>query len=330
MQEQLPLPTVSVIIPLYNKEKEVCRAIQSVLAQTFTDLEIVVVNDGSTDKGPDLVRALQDSRIKVINQDNAGVSAARNRGITESHGELIAFLDADDEWRPNFLETIMNLNLKFPHCRVFATSYLYCDDKHNCRSPVIKGLPDNFKEGVLQDYFNMAIKSDPPLWSSVVVIEKEAINSIGKFPLGVKIGEDLLTWARLAVKYDIAFSTNPCALFTIRLYINESNQRIPDMPDYVGRELALLIKEINPEKKNSFIQYIGLWHKMRASIYLQNGETRAAFNEIIKTIRFSKIDYKLIIMAIFTLLPNNFAKRISRTLYNFRKICTESKTFERK
>jgi glycosyltransferase involved in cell wall biosynthesis len=95
---------VSVIIPLFNKAPYVQRALDSVTAQTFTDFELIVVDDGSTDEGPRIVEAYNDPRIRLVKQENAGPGAARNRGIADARGEFIAFLDADDEWFPDYLE----------------------------------------------------------------------------------------------------------------------------------------------------------------------------------------------------------------------------------
>ena len=100
---------VSVIIPLYNKAPYVRRALDSVAAQTFTDFEVIVVDDGSTDGGAELVAAYGDSRVRLLRQANAGPGAARNRGIAEARGDILAFLDADDVWLPVFLEESMRL-----------------------------------------------------------------------------------------------------------------------------------------------------------------------------------------------------------------------------
>jgi len=94
---------VSIIIPLFNKAPYVARALASVAAQTYTDFEVIVVDDGSTDEGPRIVEAFHDSRISLIEQANAGPGAARNRGLELARGELVAFLDADDEWLPDYL-----------------------------------------------------------------------------------------------------------------------------------------------------------------------------------------------------------------------------------
>jgi glycosyltransferase involved in cell wall biosynthesis len=95
---------VSIIVPLYNKGRWIRRALDSIARQTFTDFEVIVVNDGSTDDGPDVVASYCDARFRMMCQLNTGPGSARNRGITEAKGELLAFLDADDEWFPNYLE----------------------------------------------------------------------------------------------------------------------------------------------------------------------------------------------------------------------------------
>ncbi len=105
------VPVISIVIPLYNKGKYIARALDSVFAQTFEDYEVIVVDDGSTDNGPDVVRQYADLRLRLIKQANAGPGAARNRGIKESNAKYVAFLDSDDEWLPNFL-AVSCLHLK--------------------------------------------------------------------------------------------------------------------------------------------------------------------------------------------------------------------------
>ena len=103
---------ISVVIPLYNKEKKIEYTLKSVFTQTFQNFEIVIVDDGSTDNSVEEVEKFTDSRIRLIHQTNAGVSAARNRGIEAASGELIAFLDADDVWMPEYLATQYGLYQK--------------------------------------------------------------------------------------------------------------------------------------------------------------------------------------------------------------------------
>ena len=123
------MATVSVIIPLYNKERFVARAIDSVLSQTWRDLEIVVIDDGSTDNGPEIVKSYADSRIRLIQQQNAGPGAARNRGMKEASSYHVSFLDADDEFLPGFLEKSM-VNLRNnPDCVLSVVNHFRGADK---------------------------------------------------------------------------------------------------------------------------------------------------------------------------------------------------------
>jgi glycosyltransferase involved in cell wall biosynthesis len=303
------VPSISVIIPLYNKEKNVSKALSSVLAQTMSDFEIIVVNDGSTDKGPDLVRAIQDPRIKIIDQENSGVSVARNRGIEESRAELIAFLDADDEWEPDFLEAIIRLRNKFPSCDVFATNYSFRRANNYSRSTIIRGLPNEFSEGILNDYFKIASQSDPPLWTSAVAVTRKAIETVGGFPVGVTAGEDLLTWARLAVKYDISYSVEPKAYHWEPVEFSGRPGRVFNVPDIVGQELQCLL---NGTKSKGLKDYIALWHRMRASSYLRLGQRVSAIKEIQKAVSFSKLNLKLLMYVALALLPKSLCKGLLR------------------
>ncbi len=218
-------------MPLYNKGKEVKRSVESVLTQSFSDYELIVVNDGSTDNGPGIVRSINDSRIRIIDQENAGVSAARNRGIHEARADLIAFLDADDEWKPTFLETILDLKKQYPTCKVFATNYLYREVNGKYRLPIIRGIPPHPWDGVIDNYFEVAAKSDPPLCSSAIAVKKEAIESVTMFPVGVDSGEDLLTWARLSINYDIAYSKKVAAIFYTESEANTEPSTLIDLTE---------------------------------------------------------------------------------------------------
>jgi cellulose synthase/poly-beta-1,6-N-acetylglucosamine synthase-like glycosyltransferase len=200
---------ISTVIPLYNMAQYVGRAISSVLNQTCPPDEVIVVDDGSTDEGAKLVQNMTDPRIHYIYQENQGVSAARNLGITEAQGELIAFLDADDWWKPRFLEEIHTLRQQFPQAGAYATGVEY-ERLSGIISPEICCLllPGGEQNGLLN--FFKAIKYTTA-WSSAMVVPKRILEEIGGFPEGEFISEDLDTWLRIALRYPIAWSGEPLA-----------------------------------------------------------------------------------------------------------------------
>jgi glycosyltransferase involved in cell wall biosynthesis len=221
-----------------------------------------------------------------VNQPNNGVSAARNRGIYESRSDLIAFLDADDEWMPDFLETILRLRDKFHACKVFATNYVFHESTERFSPTIIRGIPRSPWEGILTDYFGIAAKSDPPIWSSAIAVTKGAIASIGGFPIGIASGEDLLTWAKLASKFDIAYSTKQCAKFKVTLS-EPVKPRVPQIPDFVGAGLLKLLEGCKSDKLRSIEKYLSMWHRMRASCFLQLGACKEARQEVAMMSRYS-------------------------------------------
>jgi hypothetical protein len=299
----------SVVIPLYNKEHTIARALGSVWAQSVQDFEIVVVDDGSTDRGPRVVERMGDRRLRLISQENQGVSAARNRGIAAARFELVAFLDADDEWRPSFLETIAGLIRRFPEAAVFATSYLFCQSGCGVWAPRLRGVPATPWEGVLRDYFAVAARSDPPVWSSAVVVRKDALRTVGGFPVGVTSGEDLLTWARLAAQYQVAFSTEPCAVFHLGDRTSAFGlRRLPDRDDPVGRELRRLLPGAPRRRRSSLRGYLALWNKMRASVLLRAGRRSGALGHALRAVALDPLNWRNHALVLFALCPSQSSK----------------------
>lgn len=302
---------ISVVIPLYNKEKSVASTLRTVLNQTFTDYEIVIVNDGSTDNSVAEVEKVQDDRIRLIHQQNAGVSAARNRGIKEAKGDLIAFLDADDEWKPEYLATQYYLFQKYPECSVFACNYEFRNAEGNVTPTIIHKLSFAGEDGILINYFEVASYSNPPICSISIMVKKSAIRAIGGFPVGIKSGEDLLTWARLACQYRIAYSITPLAVFIFdeRSFNADQKQRMPESVDVVGNELTQLYK-VNPEIVG-IKQYVGLWHKMRARIFLSKHLRWRAFYECVRAIQYH-VNVKILVFLILSLMPYRIVDSILR------------------
>lgn len=222
------MESVSVIIPLYNKEKHIRRALESVLSQTVQEFEIIVVNDGSTDKGSNIVLEFNDPRIHLINQPNKGVSAARNRGINEARYELVAFLDADDAWKPDFLETILRLKQKHPEAGLFATAYETSHMKTGTVTISYRSVPSEPWEGLLPDFFESML-GQPPVWTSAAALPKHVFKASGYFKEGEVLAEDVDMWCRAALKYPVAFSTRVCATYFLdsenRCYVRGSKHK---------------------------------------------------------------------------------------------------------
>ena len=292
---------ISVVIPLYNKVATIERAINSVLNQTVQDFELIVVNNGSTDGSEKVVETIHDPRIKLLSQDNQGVSMARNNGIAAATGGHIAFLDADDEWMPTFLETVTKLRKQYPECAVFATAYRRCDAQGQFSDIRLNNIPDA-EDFIMDNYFEVAATSDPPFCSISVMVSKEALDAIDGFPRGIHQGEDLLTWARLAANYKIAYSKLPQSIF----YTGETTamgipKRIPADDDPVGKGLEMIYHK-HPDAKG-LKQYIAHWHKMRASIYLRlPGRSRQCRKEIRTSRRWHRIS-KLVFYDVLTFIP---------------------------
>lgn len=214
---------LSVVIPLYNKSYSVHRAIDSVLSQQHRCGEVIVVNDGSTDNSAEIVRSdysdqIASGVIRLFEQKNLGVSAARNKGISEATNEFICFLDADDEWHEDHLKKIYQLISDFPNADLYCTTFL---KSINGRSSAegSKALPPDFR-GYVPDFFKWSTKGSVAK-SSVVCVRKSALARIGGFPAGVVAGEDLITWILLALNGGVVAQR----AHTVTVYIEDDQSR---------------------------------------------------------------------------------------------------------
>lgn len=257
---------ISIVIPLYNKERYIERAIRSILNQTFRQFEIVVINDGSTDNSTTVVEQIADERIRLINQPNGGVSAARNRGIEEARYDFIAFLDGDDEWKENHLEVIASMIKKYPSCGVFATSYYFYKENE---SPTLPILPSCFtfsgEDGIMNNYYRMASGTDFPIHMSSYIVRKSEIKKVGCFPVGVPSGEDVITLARLFGVCDFAYSKLPTSLYY--LSYEPKNKRPIQMVKPLDKAFDALLQTAAHRKDVRL--FVSSWYKRRmvAAIY---------------------------------------------------------------
>lgn len=209
------IPFISVIIPLYNKENSIISTIESVLAQSFGAFEVLIVDDGSTDSGADIVSAIDDIRIKVYKTDNHGVSHARNYGVKQATANYVAFLDADDYWYPNHLLSLSELIYKFGHAKWFATAYEIKHNKRMClpmRSPVMEN-GDSWA-GEVDDFFANSMM-DCLAWTSAVCMDKNFFEKLGGFDLALRNMQDTDLWIRAALESKLVFSSRITARYIL-------------------------------------------------------------------------------------------------------------------
>lgn len=306
---------ISIVIPLYNKEHQIAKTLQSVFAQTYTDYEIVIVNDGSTDNSVAVVGEINDPRIRLISQQNKGVSAARNKGINEAKGDYIAFLDSDDNWEPDYLESIADLIKKYPEANIFGCRYKFSDEYGNERHTIVRFLEFEGRDGIINNYFKVASNSDAPLWTSAIVAKRSALIQIGGFPEGVVSGEDLLTWAKLACNFKIAFLNEVKATYYCAT-TGPTGKVPPDLKsvkDFVGCNLAKLSKA---HKDKHIDQYVAFWYKMRSRINLNRNDRWAAFKCALKAVRYNPYLLKAWALLILSGCPRCVINKILDPFYN--------------
>lgn len=204
---------ISVIIPLYNKVHTIINTLNSVLNQTYTDFEVIIVNDGSKDNSVKVINQnFIDKRIKIINQENAGVSAARNRGILESRGEWISFLDGDDEWLPNYLEEVNNAIKKYPLNGViisgrFSQNFSTKQKTYNIPNKYLNKINEIYFFENPHVYFHI---SSTTIKSEVL---KKNYDSWGKFIEGQKSNEDFTFIFRIALHEKVTYIGKPLSIY---------------------------------------------------------------------------------------------------------------------
>lgn len=212
-------PFISVIVPLYNKEKYVQNAVESILNQTFTDFELLIINDCSTDKSVSIVEHIISDKIRIINHEkNRGLAATRNTGIKNAKADYITFLDADDLWKPTFLEHIFTLIQEFEDAKIFATNYEEIWGT-TIKKPLngSEKLTLNFK-GYL-DFFALNLKQGIYCHGSVC-FHKSVFEKIGLYNEEIQFSEDLDFNIRANYHFKLVYSNSPQMIY----FMQTSNQ----------------------------------------------------------------------------------------------------------
>ena len=199
---------ITVVIPLYNKAHTIVNTLSTVINQIYTNFEIVIVDDGSTDNGVNtIVQHFSDPRIRIINQPNAGVSAARNRGVQESIYQYIAFLDADDEWHPDYLSIMAKTILQYPNAALYCSGGIVhnADGSENFR--IVKKYINYI--GVI-DFFESPSQF---AHTSGTVINKDFFEQTSGFPTNMKCLEDFALFIQLALLGDFVYIGLPISKY---------------------------------------------------------------------------------------------------------------------
>ena len=232
------MPLFSIIIPLYNKENYICKTIQSVLNQTISDFELIIINDASTDNSYYQAKIIKDDRIRFFdNKIKEGLSKTRNIGIQFAEGKIIALLDADDIWMPDFLKNIKKLYTDFPIASIYGTDY-----SHKYAKNIILKTKINissklkFKSFLLDNFFE-ANMHHPILCPSSMAFKKDIFINQEVFDVSITYAEDIDFYIKYCSKYKVAYCYKPLIEknFNVENQITRnkiSDKTLPDLDIY--------------------------------------------------------------------------------------------------
>jgi glycosyltransferase involved in cell wall biosynthesis len=277
------MPQFSIIMPLYNKALYVRKAVESIVSQSYSDWELIVVDDGSNDGSAEIVAEITKPRIRLIRlENNVGVSMARNNGVAVSNGEYLCFLDADDWWEPTFLQEMAKLIAEFPNAGIYGTNYTIVNEtKHKTRVAQI-GVENGFEKGYINYCQAYAKTMYMPLWTGAVCIPRNVFEEMHGFPKGIKLGEDFLLWIRIVLKYKVVLLNKPLAYY---------NQDVDVKSRGVGRlhkpqqHMLWNLSDLDVEEKNN-VDYKQLMDNLRVygllPYYLSKEYHKDALTELVK------------------------------------------------
>lgn len=286
---------ISVVIPLYNKEQSITATLQSVLAQTYSDYEVIIVDDGSTDKSLQVVEDFNQrnseklilNSIRLIHKENGGVCSARNRGIQEAKGEYVALLDADDVWDKEYLAEQVKMIADFPEAVMWGINFAEVSAGKLVRK-LATALPDGYR-GYVENYFQMKGRISDLFCSSSVVIRREVFDKVGLFDERIKYAEDSDMWWRIIATHKVAFYDRYMVFYRYdaeNRALNRTRQLKYFLPYYVNKYQEPLFRS-NP----IFYQFVNSWaaQQVRSYFFSENDKDR---NDAKIAVR--KIDYLVI------------------------------------
>jgi len=305
------VPIISIIIPLYNKGPYIRRALESILLQRIQNYEVIIIDGGSTDESLDVIKEyMDDNRFRLIHQKDRGVSSARNIGINNARSELVAFLDADDEWLPIHLETILSLRQKYPYAGAYTTSYIFFEEHGKIIKPRYREIPPAPWEGIIPNYFRSAL-GDAPIWTSVVCIPKAILIEVGCFNPDSCFGEDLDLWGRIALKYPIAFSSKLGGIYhkECENRICTKACKIQDHPFCESVRKAFETNKIPVECRTDIINCAAMY-EIACGIHNISAGFKNEGRRILKRNMTGAFHFERIILLVLSYLPESLFNRI--------------------
>lgn len=288
---------ISVVIPLYNKQNAIAATLQSVLSQTYTNYEIIVVDDGSTDGSADVAEAILqecmaygvECKGKVIRKSNGGVCSARNRGIQEAKFDYVALLDGDDLWDEHYLEEQVKLIQDFPVAKMWGINFAEMSNGELIRK-LPTGLPEGYR-GYVENYFQMPGRISDLYCSSSVVIQKEVFDKVGNFDERIKYSEDIDMWYRIIANYPVVFYDCYMAW-----YLYDAENRTMNRTRLLNDWLPYFVDKYQDElfKHNQvFYRWINRWSANRIrKIYFEDPSQRKVAKAAMKKLDYSVLPWK--------------------------------------
>lgn len=294
---------ISVVIPLYNKAHTIINTLNTVLNQTYKDFEVIVVNDGSTDNSVEVINQnFNDKRIRIINQENAGVSAARNTGIKESKGDWISFLDADDEWLPDYLEFVSTASVMYNDCKLILVGRYSQNYKTRIKTANIPIKLQN-KVTRINFYENPHVFAHISATTIESKILKENYDTWGRFIEGQKSNEDFTFLFRVALHVNTIYVGIPLSIYNGNVENQATSQlqkqkKINDNIIFQNKVIEEYLKLNNNKYFEIFMRY-SFRHSILQLIKKRDYNTIryiiSRLNETSKKLLFNKIEQLLYI-----------------------------------
>lgn len=281
-------PFFSIIIPLYNKEKLIEATLSSVFNQNFTNFEVIIIDDGSTDNSFSMASNFKDDRIEIFRQKNRGAAVSRNTGINLSNGKFIALIDGDDIWHPNHLDELKLQMELFPKAGLYCNNYEILHNKNTIREACFNFTYAN-KPLILEDYFKASI-INPVAWTSAVGFSKEKFESLNGFNPALEIAEDLDLWNRFALNYKVSFNPKVTMLYKFNVENSLSKEEKNDI------RYSFINNYKEEEIKNPSLKLYLDKNRYAVALRCKMNKELKLFKKLKKEINFRNLNFKQILL----------------------------------